>query len=233
MGDQEKIGLATMSAFFRRYVGGEGAFDPYMTGELSADGDDTAAARVGLPDQRLRHPHPVLRARDDQLLRRAGRAPRRDPARDRQPARRSSALGTSITGSGFAQPVHGDGGVSPMPATTAGGFDWCNPEPDHFAPSQLGDHRAARRRPRAARCPAAGRARRPERHARERAGQPLLRPAARAGLGRPAGLDRRPRIPAASGDVSGYKALALGAAVNFFDPRNPSRGTATRSGTRR
>ncbi|MXG89978.1 Ig-like domain-containing protein [Nocardioides flavescens] len=34
MGDQEKLGLATMAAFFRRYVGGEGAFEPYMTGEL-------------------------------------------------------------------------------------------------------------------------------------------------------------------------------------------------------
>ncbi len=38
MGDQEKIGLAMMSAFFRRYVGGDVAFDPYMTGEISADG---------------------------------------------------------------------------------------------------------------------------------------------------------------------------------------------------
>jgi len=31
MGDQEKMGLATMAAFFRRYVGGEGAFEPYLT----------------------------------------------------------------------------------------------------------------------------------------------------------------------------------------------------------
>ncbi len=28
MGDQERLGLATMAAFFRRYVGGEGAFQP-------------------------------------------------------------------------------------------------------------------------------------------------------------------------------------------------------------
>ena len=33
------------------------------------------------------------------------------------------------------------------------------------------------------------------------------------------------RIPAASGDVRGFKSLSLGAAVNFFDPRNPPRGT--------
>ena len=38
MGDQEKAGLATMSSFFRRYVGGDVAFDPYMTGEVSEDG---------------------------------------------------------------------------------------------------------------------------------------------------------------------------------------------------
>ena len=38
MGDQEKAGLAMMAAFFRRYVGGDVAFDPYMTGEVSADG---------------------------------------------------------------------------------------------------------------------------------------------------------------------------------------------------
>ena len=31
-------------------------------------------------------------------------------------------------------------------------------------------------------------------------------------------------IPAADEDVSGYKALYLAAAVNFFDPRNPARG---------
>ena len=31
------------------------------------------------------------------------------------------------------------------------------------------------------------------------------------------------RIPAASGDVRAFKTLTLGAAVNFFDPRNPVR----------
>jgi dienelactone hydrolase len=39
MGDQEKVGLAVMSSFFRRYVGGEGGFDPYMTGERNAAGE--------------------------------------------------------------------------------------------------------------------------------------------------------------------------------------------------
>ena len=37
MGDQEKLGLSTISAFLRRYVGGEGAFEPYLTGELAAE----------------------------------------------------------------------------------------------------------------------------------------------------------------------------------------------------
>ncbi len=86
MGDQEKAGLATMGAFFRRYVGGDVAFDPYMTGEVSADGTTPATAGLGLPHLRVRHAHPVLRPLDDELLPRAGRAPRRVAARDRQPA---------------------------------------------------------------------------------------------------------------------------------------------------
>ena len=45
MGDQEKAGLATMGAFFRRYVGGDVAFDPYMTGELERGRRHAAAAR--------------------------------------------------------------------------------------------------------------------------------------------------------------------------------------------
>ncbi len=49
MGDQEKIGLATMSAFFRRYVGGETAFDAYETGELSAEGDGKQIPETACP----------------------------------------------------------------------------------------------------------------------------------------------------------------------------------------
>ncbi len=62
MGDQEKIGLATMAAFFRRYVGGEGAFEPYMTGELSDHRVAPADPRVRLPDQRVRHPRSAARS---------------------------------------------------------------------------------------------------------------------------------------------------------------------------
>ena len=77
MGDQEKVGLAMMSAFFRRYVGGDVAFDPYMTGEISADGTTPQLPASACPTSVVRHPDPVLRPRDDELLRRAGRAPRR------------------------------------------------------------------------------------------------------------------------------------------------------------
>ena len=75
-----------------------------------------------------------------------------------------SALGTSITGSGFSNPYLASGGITPIPATTAGGFDWCNPEPIHFTPSPLG----VTGLPTATKgCPLPGRerARRPERHA--------------------------------------------------------------------
>ena len=42
-----------------------------------------------------------------------------------------------------------------------------------------------------------------------------------ATTGRPATIATR--IPVADADVSGFKAFAFGAAVNFFDPRNPER----------
>ena len=108
-----------------------------------------------------------------------------------------------------------------VPATTAGGFDWCNPEPTTSRPSSARLHRAADR---GQGLPAAGgeRARRPERDARERPGQPLLRPAARAGVG-PAGGDRHAASRPRRATSRGFKTLTLGAAVNFFDPRNPPR----------
>ena len=135
MGDQEKAGLATMGAFFRRYVGGDVAFDPYMTGEVSADGVDAAAPRLGLPDVGLRHAHPVLRPADDELL--PAPAERRDVLRpETDNPLTVSALGTAITGSGFSNPYLVGGGITPIPATTPGGFDWCNPEPTHFTPGR-------------------------------------------------------------------------------------------------
>ena len=118
-----------------------------------------------------------------------------------------SALGTALTGSGFSNPYLAGGGVSPLPATTAGGYDWCNPEPNHFTPTAVGETgnpTAFKACP----LPAAAGARRPERRARERAGQPLLRAAARARVGRAGGAATR--IPAGSSDVTQFKSLTLG-----------------------
>ncbi len=221
MGDQEKIGLAMMSAFFRRYVGGDVAFDPYMTGEISADGTTPQVPASACPTSVSGTRIPCF----DRVLTSYFPAPaeRRDILRpETDNPLEVSAVGTAITGSGFSNPYLATGGITPVPATTAGGFDWCNPEPTHFAPSQIG----------LAGLPTATK------------GCPL--PAASALGGQSGTRENAPvnhsyglqlalawdqpasigtRIPAASGNVTGFKALSLGAAVNFFDPRNPSRGT--------
>ena len=221
MGDQEKAGLAMMSSFFRRYVGGDKAFDPYMTGEVSADGTTPQLPASACPTSPSGTRIPCF----DRVMTSYFAAPaeRRDVLRpETDNPLTVSALGTSITGSGFSNPYRADGGIAPIPDTTPGGFDWCNPEPTHFAPSQLG----------IAGLPTATK------------GCPLPAAAALGGQNgirengpvnqsyglqlalawdQPASIGTR--IPAASGDVSGFKSLALGAAVNFFDPRNPSRGT--------
>ena len=49
-----------------------------------------------------------------------------------------NALGGTLSGSGFADPYAQAAGVTPKPAATAGGYDWCNPEPIDYAPAQLG-----------------------------------------------------------------------------------------------
>ncbi|MDW5598150.1 alpha/beta hydrolase [Conexibacter stalactiti] len=228
MGDQEKIGLATMSSFFRRYVGGEVAFDSYMTGELSTIGDGKQIPESACPTS----PNGTRIACAERVMTSyfPGAAERRDVIQpDPDSPLVASALGTALTASGFANPYTADGGVQPQPATTASGLDWCNPEPDHFAPVNLGAVRGTL--PTAKKgcpLPAAG-ALGGQTAAREQA--PVNRsyglqiaaawdnPIARSG--RIASLATR--IPAASGDVSGFKALSLGAAVNFFDTRNPAR----------
>jgi hypothetical protein len=221
MGDQEKAGLAMMSSFFRRYVGGDAAFDPYMTGAVSEDGTTPQLPASACPTSASGLRIPCF----DRLMTSYFDAPaaRRDvlrPETDNPLA--VSALGTSITGSGFSNPYLASGGITPLPETTAGGFDWCNPEPTHFAPSQLG----VTGLPTATKgCPLPA--------AAALGGQSGIRengPVNQSyGLqlalawDQPASIGTR--IPAASGDVSSFKVLALGAAVNFFDPRNPSRGT--------
>ncbi len=221
MGDQEKIGLAMMSAFFRRYVGGDVTFDPYMTGEISADGTTPVLPASACPTSVSGTRIPCF----DRVMTSYFAAPaeRRDVLRpETDNPLEVSAVGTSITGSGFSNPYLATGGITPVPATTPGGFDWCNPEPTQFAPSQLGITglpTATKGCP----LPAAG-ALGGQNGTRENApvnhsyGLQLA-----LAWDQPASIGTR--IPAASGDVTAYKSLALGAAVNFFDPRNPSRGT--------
>jgi hypothetical protein len=221
MGDQEKAGLAIMSSFFRRYVGGDVAFDPYMTGEVSADGTTPQLPVSACPTSASGARIPCF----DRLMQSYFAAPaeRRDVLRpETDNPLTVSALGTSITGTGFSNPYLVGGGITPVPETTAGGFDWCNPEPLHFAPSQIG----VTGLPTASKgCPLPA--------ASALGGQSGVRESAPVnhsyGLQLALAWDQpatiATRIPAASGDVSGFKALSLGAAVNFFDPRNPSRGT--------
>jgi hypothetical protein len=219
MGDQPKAGLALMGSFFRRYVGGDVAFDPYMTGELSEDGvtpqipvsacpTSTSGTRMACIERNLTTYFAEPAARRDVLR------PETDNPLE------VSALGTAITGGGFANPYVTGGGVTPIPATTADGFDWCNPEPIYFTPSALGFTGF----PTAVKgCPlpasnalggqSATREQAPVNHSY---GMQLA-----LAWEQPAWIGTR--IPAASGDVRGFKTLTLGAGVNFFDPRNPAR----------
>jgi hypothetical protein len=226
MGDQEKVGLAVMSSFFRRYVGGEGAFDAYMTGERNA------AGLPELPESAC--PTQVVQGVRNPTFGTNG--PRVDCAErtmtsyfaasgERQDVLRpepdtpltTSAVGTAIQASGFSNPYLVDGGVLPRPATTESGLDWCNPEPDHFEESTIGkpDY------PKAAKaCPLPNISglggqigMREQSPLNQSYGLQLA-----AAWDGPATLATR--IPAAKGDVSGKKALALGAAVNVLDPRN-------------
>lgn len=221
MGDQEKIGLATMAAFFRRYVGGEGAFDPYMTGELSVNPDHLQIPADACPTSesgtrmacKERVSTSYFAAPDERV----------DVIRPEVTNPLTlNALGGTLSGGGFAYPYIDNGGVNPLPAMTEGGYDWCNPDPDQFTPSQLG----ISGQPTAAKaCPLPGKA--------ELGGQNSTRENSpvNQSYGRQLSLAWNDAsdatltadIPAGSNDMSGLKALAMGADVNFFDPRNPER----------
>jgi hypothetical protein len=220
MGDQEKLGLATMSAFFRRYVGGEGAMEPYLTGELAAEGKPSAPESA-CPTSNAGKRIPCIDRVADSYT--APPDERMDVLRpDTENPTTVDALGTRIEAVGFANPYLKGGGVSPRPATTASGIAWCNPDPKQQEPGQLKEGE------------------------NPTSGKPCPAPALTALGGQAAGTRERAPvngsygrqlslawegpaalttpIPAADGDVSGYKALYLAAAVNFFDPRNPARG---------
>ncbi|BCJ59148.1 Ig-like domain-containing protein [Micromonospora endophytica] len=232
MGDQEKLGLATMAAFFRRYIGGEGAFQPYLTGELA----DTSTGLQVPPTACPTSPSGMAIPCNERVNTSYFAAPqeRVDVIRPEVTNPLTlNALGGSLNGNGFADPYAQAAGVSPKPAATEGGYDWCNPEPGEFAPSQLGKSglpTAAKPCP----LPAAGalggqnatRENSPINHSYGRQLTLAWEQGSTATL--------TAQIPAASKDLRGLKALTMGAAVNFFDLRNPgadNRGDNTRDTT--
>lgn len=216
MGDQQKIGLATMNAFFRRYVGGETQFDPYMTGELTAQSGNNNLPASACPTSTT-----GTRIACDQYLQTdyfAPAAERTDvigPGTDN--ATTVSAVGTAIQASGFSNPYTDDGGVTPKPATTESGIDWCNPEPDHFQPSYVGSTlqpTAAKPCPLpATNVPGGQSSNREQGPVNQSYGNQLA-----LAWDEPATLSTR--IPVADGDLRAKKSLTLGAAVNYFDTRN-------------
>ncbi len=218
MGDQEKIGLATMASFLRRYVGGEGAFEPYMTGELSATDSHLQIPASACPTSESGARLPCEERVSTSYF--PPSSERVDVVRPEVTAPLTvNALGGALTGTGFSYPYLDNGAVV-LPEPTAQGYDWCNPEPDDFAPAQLGKTTL----PTAAKpCPLPGKAKLGGQNAM-RENSPINHSYGRQlamawDAGTPATLTAD--IPAASRDMSGLKALAMAADVNFFDPRNP------------
>jgi hypothetical protein len=228
MGDQERLGLATMASFFRRYVGGEGAFEPYLTGELAAAGKPSIPMSACPASEAGKRIPCIDRVADSYT---APPNERLDVIRpDTEHPTTVSALGTKISASGLANPYPKKaGGVIPRPATTANGIDWCNPDPKQQEPGQLKEPE----NPTSAKpCPAPGLEAVGGQAAGTRERAPVNGSYGRQlsvaweepaeDTGSPAKLSTA--IPGADRDVSGYKALYLAASVNFFDPRNPARG---------
>ena len=134
-----------------------------------------------------------------------------------------SALGTSITGVGFSNPYRRERRHHAAARDHRRRLRLVQPRADPLHAVAARRHRAARRRSRPARCRP-----RPRSAARAATARTRRSTTPTACSWRSRGTSRRricDAIPAASGDVSGYKSLPMGAAVNFFDPRNPSRGT--------
>jgi hypothetical protein len=230
MGDQEKAGLAMMAEFFRRYVGGETPFDPYMTGELQHDGTTPQLPQSACPTS----VSGLQMSCFDRLSTSYFAAPgEREDVLDPDPDNplTVSAMGTSLTGSGFADPYANSPGTVAQPHT-ASGYDWCNPETNQFTPSQLGITPTLPTATKPCPLPGANALGGQSNGARENAPvngsyQPQLTLAWDHPLtagGQPAQLETR--IPAKDGDVTQYKSLALATSVNYFDPRNPDRATA-------
>lgn len=233
MGDQEKAGLAMMGSFFRRYVGSELAFDPIETGELSSDGVSSQLPASACPSLDANGTRISCANRLQQTYF-APPAERLDVIRPEPDNPLTvSAVGTALTGSGFVNPYTNQGaiggGITPAPATTPGGYDYCNPEPTQFQPSTVGETGnpvAVKGCPLPlATVPGGQNSNRENAPVNHSYGNQLAlawdNPLTTNPDGQPAKLATQ--IPAASQDVSGFKALAMSAAVNFFDARNPSR----------
>ncbi|MCW3015149.1 MAG: hypothetical protein JWO02_2241 [Solirubrobacterales bacterium] len=224
-GDQRKTGLAIEAAFMRRYVGGETAFEPYMTGES------------GLPAAACKAPGNPGVPCAQELSTNYFDAPggRLDVLRpDNGNPLTVDALGGTITGSGFSNPYKDAAGVAPdigtpTPADTPGGYDWCNPEPLNFVGSFASPPLADKPCPLPALdAPAGVAASGSQRYEREQA--PVNRSYGNQlalAWDHPATLSAQ--IPVLNGDVSRYKTLALSAAVNYFDLRNEQRTPANAS----
>jgi len=220
--DQRTGLVALAGAFFRRYVGGETAFEPLMTGETGLPSTDCPQARgVDCADELKT----TYFAPDDQ---------RRDVIiPDPNTALTADALGGALTGSGFDNPYPAATGASPPPDFAPGGFTWCNPEPVDFAVSS-GLPTAARPCP----LPPAGasgvldpvafggQANERENHPVNRSWAPQLSLA----WDGPAELNAS--IPSSKDDVRGFKNLAMDVAVNYFDPRNGNAGISDSAYTR-
>jgi large repetitive protein len=232
MGDQEKLGLSTISAFLRRYVGGEGAFEPYLTGELAAEGKPSvpeAACPSSIEGKRI----PCLDRVEDSYM--APPSEREDVlVPGTEDPTTVDELGTPIEASGFANPFLASGGVQPRPATTANGLAWCDPEPKQTEPGLLKEATEFPTAPVPCPQPTAhtlGGQGKDETPGAESTAEPRENAYVNASPGRqlavawegPAHMSMA--IPAKDGDVGAYRALYLSAAVNFFDPRNPPRGT--------
>jgi hypothetical protein len=134
--DQQNLTTALTSAFMQRYVQGDMAFDPLMTGAATLPADATGQTRGVAPAEELKTTY---------------WAPANQRLNVLEPAPgdlTSNALGGSLSGTGFQNPYQGQycsdttpgvastytcetAGVA-MPATTAQGYDWCDPEPVDF-----------------------------------------------------------------------------------------------------
>jgi hypothetical protein len=222
--DQQKLTIALTSAFMQRYVQGDLAFDPLMTGQVGLPADDTGQTRGVDADEELKT---TYFAPADQRV---------DVIKPTPGNLTSDDLGGSLSGTGFENPYQASycvlgtcepGGVQPLPATTPEGYDWCDPEPVEFKAI------AGTQFPTAAKsCPlpppgqsgvydpvAFGG------QANERENDPVNRsfgPQLSLAWDGPAELDAE--VPASAGNVSGLKVLAMDAAVNYFDSRNPLSG---------